>query len=170
MSVHSKMTAVADEIRELSGTTGAMGLDAMSANLKEANDDVSEQADLIAQIASALEGKAAGGSVIETCTVEVSATSTKHRFEALGYMTVDNDGNVSAETVIVNANTVTIENVVCGSMLCCIGASSSAAHSTLTAELLYTSDQHGRMYKITANAGETANINLDSGFSGGSIL
>lgn len=61
MSVKAKMTAIADEIRELSGTSGAMGLDAMATNLGDANDEVVDQADLIAQIANALEGKASGG-------------------------------------------------------------------------------------------------------------
>ena len=61
MSVSSKMTAIADEIRELSGTSGAMGLDAMKTNLGEANDEVASQASLIAQIAKALEDKAASG-------------------------------------------------------------------------------------------------------------
>ena len=63
MSVSSKMTAIADEIRELSGTSGAMGLDAMKTNLSDANDEVASQASLIAQIAKALEDKAAGGGV-----------------------------------------------------------------------------------------------------------
>lgn len=63
MSVKAKMTAIADEIRELSGTSGAMGLDAMATNLGDANTEVSGQADLIAQIASALEGKASGGNI-----------------------------------------------------------------------------------------------------------
>ena len=64
MSVNSKMTAIADEIRELSGANGTMGLDAMASNLSKVNDDVNSQADLIAQIASALEGKASGGNQI----------------------------------------------------------------------------------------------------------
>ena len=61
MSINSKMTAIADKIRVLSGTTGAMGLDAMANHVGEANTNVSTEADLIAQISSALEGKAAGG-------------------------------------------------------------------------------------------------------------
>ena len=60
MSINSKMTAIADEIRELSGTTAPMGLDAMASNLNTANGNVSTEADLIAQITTALEGKAGG--------------------------------------------------------------------------------------------------------------
>ena len=58
MSVNSKMTAIADEIRTLSGTTDTMGLDAMATNLSEANGEVNRQVDLISQIQTALEGKA----------------------------------------------------------------------------------------------------------------
>lgn len=61
MSVNSKMTALADEIRELSGTTSAMGLDAMTNHVSNANTGVSSESDLIAQITAALEGKASGG-------------------------------------------------------------------------------------------------------------
>jgi hypothetical protein len=64
MSVNSKMTAIADEIRELSGTTGAMGLDAMASTLNTENtnfaSNLSAQNNLIAQIQTALEGKAGG--------------------------------------------------------------------------------------------------------------
>lgn len=80
ISVKTKMTAIADEIRVLSGTTGAMGLDAMASNVGEANGKVTTQVDLIEQIQTALEGKTAvgGGSgeaVIETCTVTVNITN-----------------------------------------------------------------------------------------------
>lgn len=60
-TVNQKMTALADEIRTLSGTTGTMGLDAMATNVNQANTEVSEQSTLIEQIAAALEGKVAGG-------------------------------------------------------------------------------------------------------------
>lgn len=41
MSVNSKMTALADEIRVLSGAEGTMGLDAMKSNVNTANSSVS---------------------------------------------------------------------------------------------------------------------------------
>jgi hypothetical protein len=69
------LTAIADKIRVLSGTTNAMGLDAMETHVDEANTNVSTEADLIARISSALEGKAvsggggSGGGNGETCNV-----------------------------------------------------------------------------------------------------
>lgn len=61
MSVNSKMTALADEIRELSGTSEAIGLDAMKIHIGEANDEVASQVGLLSQVVAALEGKAVGG-------------------------------------------------------------------------------------------------------------
>ena len=57
MSVNSKLTALADEVRELSGVTGTMGLDAMATNIGDANTEVDTQADLIEQILAALDAK-----------------------------------------------------------------------------------------------------------------
>ena len=58
MSVSTKMTAIADEIRILSGTDETMGLDGMASNISEANEEILSQADLLTQLTAALEGKA----------------------------------------------------------------------------------------------------------------
>lgn len=70
MSVNTKMTAIADEIRELSGTTAAMGLDAMAAHVSDANAEVDEQAIMIEELLGALDGKSAPeGSTLSTVYV-----------------------------------------------------------------------------------------------------
>ena len=61
MSVNSKMTAIADPIRTLSGETGKLGLDAMADHLNNAVSEVDSQYAIINQIKTALEGKASGG-------------------------------------------------------------------------------------------------------------
>ena len=66
------LIAIANEVRELSGKTEQMTLNAMATNLGEANTEVDSQSALIAQIATALEGKAAGG---EQATPEISVNS-----------------------------------------------------------------------------------------------
>lgn len=55
-TLNTKMTAIADEIRELSGASNALGLDAMASHLSETNDEVDSQAELIAQIQAAVDG------------------------------------------------------------------------------------------------------------------
>lgn len=62
MSVNSKMTALADKIRVLSGTEDAMGLDDMATNVGNANTEVDSQADLIAQIKSTIDNLPEAGS------------------------------------------------------------------------------------------------------------
>lgn len=58
MTVNSKMTELADEVRELSGSTGKMGIDAMVSTLNTENANfninLTNQNDLISQIQTAL--------------------------------------------------------------------------------------------------------------------
>lgn len=61
MSVNSKMTAIAEKIRSLLGISGKLGLDAMDSNLGTAVTECDSQTELIRQIKTALESKAAGG-------------------------------------------------------------------------------------------------------------
>lgn len=60
MSLNEKMTALADEVRELSGTTTSKSLDAMASDLHTANEDINTQAELIDEIAALVATKAAG--------------------------------------------------------------------------------------------------------------
>ena len=76
-NVNSKMTALADEVRELSGATEALSIDEMTTNVGEANDEVDTQMSLIAQLAIELEGKAGGGGSNEDVTTETNEYTEK---------------------------------------------------------------------------------------------
>lgn len=78
MSVNAKMTALADEVRTLSGATDTLGLDEMASHTREANTEVSEQAEMIQQLKSILQGKAEGGTPtpIQEKTVDVTENGT----------------------------------------------------------------------------------------------
>lgn len=57
MSVNEKLTAIADEIRELSGTENALNLDDMASNVSEGNDEIDLQKQLLETAITELEGK-----------------------------------------------------------------------------------------------------------------
>ena len=61
MTFNQKMTAIANEVRTLSGDTGALNLDKIADQTKDANNEVVIQESLIRQIHAALEGKASVG-------------------------------------------------------------------------------------------------------------
>lgn len=74
-TINTKMTAIADEIRELTGETTKLGLDAMATGLSDTNDKADTQATLIADIKRALVGKTAGeGGGIDTSDATASAS------------------------------------------------------------------------------------------------
>lgn len=58
MSVNEKMTAIANEVRELAGIEDALGLDAMATNVGEANEEIAVQKELLEQAIAELKGKA----------------------------------------------------------------------------------------------------------------
>lgn len=57
-TVDIKMTAIADEIREISGETELLGLDAMAQGAQNANSEIALQVELLSQATEALKGKA----------------------------------------------------------------------------------------------------------------
>lgn len=97
MSVNSKMTALADEIRELSGTTSEKSIDAMTTDVNAANTEIVEQSNLITQIVIALEGKsggAGGGTILPSLANPAAASDILSGKEA-----IDSNGNKLTGTI-----------------------------------------------------------------------
>lgn len=97
------LTSIADEIRELSGTTTAMGLDDMTSNLGEANDEVVSQSELIEDIIAALEGKAIAEPKLQDKTVVPSAVTqtitADSGYDGMSSVMVYGDSNLLAENI-----------------------------------------------------------------------
>ena len=73
MSVNSKMTALADEIRELSGSNNPLGIAAMTTNIADSNTEIETQMDLIAQLNDILDGKGISGGNLDTSDATATA-------------------------------------------------------------------------------------------------
>ena len=111
------LTSIADGIRVLSGTEDAMGLDAMATHVNTANSNVSTESDLIAQIQTALQGKASGGGEsanVATCTVRLVEGSQVY-FD-VGY-TNGNMEYVYTEMGLIDGEINELTNVACGTIL-----------------------------------------------------
>lgn len=75
MSVQTVMTALADEVRELSGETGKLSLEGMTDAVAAGNEEVSGQTALIGQIKLALQGKASSFLVYRATDYGISVDS-----------------------------------------------------------------------------------------------
>ena len=64
ITVNEKLTAIADEVREISGTIDELSLDDMANKISDANDVIVNQNVIIGQISSALEGVAGNKATI----------------------------------------------------------------------------------------------------------
>lgn len=161
---------IADEIRVLSGTTEPLGLFEMATNVNDANDEVADQTDLIAQVANALQGKSVpggSGASVETCTVTIT-TASAMAFRNYAYTSLDNDGNICTvyQAGTSNLYSVTLNDVVCGSVVA-VAWKGAYTGKTQKANELWNFNEIAVAYEITAAAGETATIeNVYAGGSG----
>lgn len=150
-SVNEKMTALADEIRELSGTTTTKSIDTMTTDVNAANTEISEQMDLIAQISNALEGKSGGGGVIlPPLSNPASASDILSGKEA-----IDGDGNKLTGII----TTKTSSNLTASGATVTVPAgyyASNASKSVATATQATPSVSIDSAGKITASATQTA--------------
>lgn len=152
MSVNIKMTALADEIRELSGTTTAKGVDEMTTDIDAANTEIAEQAELLAQIATALEGKASdsGGITLPELTNPATANDILSGKEA-----INGAGNKITGTIA----TKTSSNLTASGATVTVPAgyyASQATKSVATATQATPSVSIDSNGKITASATQTA--------------
>jgi len=86
MSVVSKMTLIADKIRELLGISSTMGLDAMKSNLDSAVSEVDTQAILIEEVQNALDYKIGNLILPETSVFTPSSNTQTAIFTGLTHM------------------------------------------------------------------------------------
>ena len=125
MSVNSKMTALADEVRELSGSTAKLGIDAMTTNVQSANGEVASQTTLLAQAIAALEGKTAAGGgsaapVLQnktvTPTISSQTVTPDSGYDGLARVTVNaipsNYEDVTDETAVYTTSLTDLESVI----------------------------------------------------------
>lgn len=166
ITVSSVLTNLADEIRVLSGTTEPLGLVEMATNVNDANDEVADQTDLIAQLASALQGKSVPGGV-ETCRVNIFCVDGDVTVTECSYIGLT-DGEIDWCTEeIYNEGApfdITIENVVCKSFVIFHRCTADGLVGAITqkAQAFGIGTGSGLGAYIKASAGETSVINIRS--------
>ena len=168
----SSQTAVAKNVY----TTGAVTVAAIPSEYEvvgtETTDYTNELSDLAAQISaleSALEGKAAGGSgsggsggSVETCTVTIEGYNLN--LDIIGSR-IGDDGNIELFQIDESGSTAsrTIENVICGSILCVyfgMGVINTCENCDEFSSFYLGS--YSGVFFISANAGEIATITYES--------
>lgn len=153
------LTGIADKIRILNGTEGTMTTAQMDSSLSDANNNIATEADLIAQITSALEGKTggAGGAAVETCTVNI--TSNLPICYVSYVKTSDNGAFQSACNNYEEVSECTIEKIVCNTVAVVYFVGISVEHTISGGEILQKVTSAG-FSSIVFTATENATLTI----------
>ena len=93
------LVAIADAVRAKNGTTASMTLGQISTSIagisggENLDAVLAEQAALITELETALEGKASGGASVETCTVTINEIGGS--IDSIAYTTIENGQTIS---------------------------------------------------------------------------
>ena len=130
MSVNNKMTAIADEIRDLSGVTDMLDLNEMASHVDGANAKIVEQETIIADMNEVLDNLGAtnvgGGSssnTLQTCIVDiVNLMTVPDEVFLISYSTVES-GQIMNKTVSMYGYPHQLKSdeqiiVLCGAPIC----------------------------------------------------
>ena len=161
-TVNEKMTALADEIRELSGTTTTKSIDTMTSDIDAANTKIAEQTDLIAQIKNVVdnlpEAGSGGNNVSEKCTVNFNfsyASGSNHIYYA---QAIDSNGVYSyTYESTVSEGIVTI-NPLCNSIVFC---DLSAYYSSCDLGIILCNNSGVSFVYQTPSTNSVATINFE---------
>ena len=168
MSVNEKMTALADKIRELSGTTSKKGIEAMTSDVNAANTEVSEQTDLITQILAKVDslpeagsgGSSGGGgsASYDTCTVNIS---TDGNGLGIAYTTVNDTGELDLGYIYRPEKNFSL-TCLCNSAIVvgCVDYIDRYTVNNAIAHGIFMANAMIRVFKITASKNEVATITI----------
>lgn len=140
------LSALADEVRTLSGTSDEMSTDTMKGNLQAANTEIDEQAEKLDELEAAIDELPEAGSAVETCTMSPEAT---HTISTGVFYTAYENGTFDGVFASIPKEGNVINNIVKNSVV----VFSTIVNSSSNLELLNNSvTTYAYGYKITGDA------------------